>query len=218
MMPQKKNAYPFEYVRARGAHAIGDMASAFGTLHNTNFQDLKDVEEEMVPPVVRSLDETERALRLLDGTVRSMTIDRDRMLARAAAGFATATELAAVVHRETGVDARTAHRVVGHLVLLAVRSGRDPADVDAALLATAARDVLGREIELPDEVVRSALDPTAFVAAHAVVGGPARSSVDAALDGARRRLDDHASWVDDRRARIASAAKERNARVAAIVG
>ncbi|MBO0891282.1 MAG: argininosuccinate lyase [Acidothermales bacterium] len=218
MMPQKKNAYPFEYVRARGAHAIGEMTSAFGTLHNTNFQDLKDVEEEMVPPVLRSLDDTERALRLLDGTVRSMTIHRDRMLDRAAAGFATATELAAVVRRETDLDARTAHRVVGHLVLLAVQSERDPADVDAALLATAARDVLGRAIELPDDVVHSALDPTAFVAAHAVVGGPARSSVDAALSDARRRLADHAAWLDDRRTQLASATKERNARVASIVG
>src|SRR4029079_10862160 len=29
MMPQKKNAYPFEYVRARAAHAVGEMTSAF---------------------------------------------------------------------------------------------------------------------------------------------------------------------------------------------
>lgn len=218
MMPQKKNAYPFEYVRARGAHAIGEMASAFGTLHNTNVQDLKDVEEEMVPPVLRSLDETERAIRLLDGTIRSLTIDRGRMFARAAAGFSTATELAAVIHRAEGVDARTAHRVVGHLVLRAVQAGTDPADVDAAMVADAAREVLGTEITLADEIVRDALDPAVFVAAHAVAGGPAQEAVHASLDAARTRLDAESGWLTECRAKLASAEKELDGRVAKLAG
>src|SRR3954447_27064357 len=83
MMPQKKNAYPFEYVRARAAHAIGDATSAYGTLHNTNYQDIKDVEEEMVPPAFRSLEEAARAIRLLEGTVSTMEIRRERMLEQA---------------------------------------------------------------------------------------------------------------------------------------
>lgn len=218
MMPQKKNAYPFEYVRARGAHAIGEMTSAFGTLHNTNFQDLKDVEEEMVPPLLRSLEETERSLRLLDGTIRSLTIHRDRMAARAAAGFATATELAAVIHRTAGVDARTAHRVVGHLVLRAVQAERDPADIDAAMVADAAREILGRPIELSDEAVRSALDATSFVAAHAVHGGPAPAAVRASLDTARHRLDEQSGWSSQRRERLSAAETQLAARVSKLLG
>lgn len=80
MMPQKKNAYVFEFVRARAAHAIGDAAAALGTLYAANFQDLKDVEEEVVTPVVRSLDEAARALRLLDGSIDA---DQPRADARA---------------------------------------------------------------------------------------------------------------------------------------
>ncbi|MQA04632.1 MAG: argininosuccinate lyase [Streptosporangiales bacterium] len=218
MMPQKKNAYPFEYVRARGAHAIGEMTSAYGTLHNTNFQDLKDVEEEIVPPAFRLLDEAEQVLRLLDGTIRSMTIHPCRMLARAASGFATATELAAVIHRETGVDARTAHRVVGHLVLRAVQGTWQPAEIDAAMVAEAAREVLGRELTLTDEAVHSALDPTAFVAAHKVPGGPAPESVAQSLATASRRLEDDDAWAAERRDRLAAAEKELAAHVARHVG
>ena len=83
MMPQKKNAYPFEYVRARAAHAIGDMTAAHGTLHNTNYQDIKDVEEEIVPPVLRTLTEASRSLKLLTGTIGSMEVDAERMLEHA---------------------------------------------------------------------------------------------------------------------------------------
>ena len=48
MMPQKKNPYPFEYVRARAAMVSGAMSTVFETLRNTNFQDIKDVEEDAV--------------------------------------------------------------------------------------------------------------------------------------------------------------------------
>lgn len=190
MMPQKKNAYPFEYVRARAAHAIGDATSAFGTLHNTNYQDIKDVEEEMVPPAFRTLAEASRSLRLLGGTIGSMEIHRDRMLDQAGRGFAAATELAAMIHRETDLSARTAHRVVGNLVLRASKQGRGGRDIDLALVNEAANAILGNDLDGVDEaMVRRALDPKAFVEVHAVPGGPAPERVTEGIAAARARLD-----------------------------
>ena len=189
MMPQKKNAYPFEYVRARAAHAIGDMNAAFVTLHNTNYQDIKDVEEEMVPPAFRALAEADRSIRLLDGTIASMEIRRERMLARAGAGFATATELAATIHRATGLSARSAHRVVGNLVLRASKREQGGGDVNLALVNESAREVVGHDLDgLDEEAVRRAMDPRGFVAAHAVPGGPAEERVQEAIAAARQRL------------------------------
>jgi len=209
MMPQKKNAYPFEYVRARAAHAIGDAASAYGTLHNTNYQDIKDVEEEIVPPAFRSLEEAARAIRLLEGTVSTMEIRRGRMLEQAGRGFAAATELAATVHRAGGVSARTAHRVVGHLVLQASKQGRGGRDVDLALVQASAGAVLGRELDgLAEDDVRRALDPRAFVDAHDVPGGPAPGRVREAIASARGRLDGREADIAGARGRMV-AARER---------
>jgi argininosuccinate lyase len=190
MMPQKKNAYPFEYVRARAAHAVGEMTSAHGTLHNTNFQDIKDVEEEIVPPALRTLAEASRSLTLLAGTIASMDVHEERMLELAGQGFAAATELAATVHRETDLNARSAHRVVGNLVLRAHKRGLGGRDVDLALLQESAREVLGHELEgVSEELVRRSLDPRAFVAAHHVPGGPAPGRVREAIAAARERLE-----------------------------
>ena len=210
MMPQKKNAYPFEYVRARAAHAIGDSTAAFGTLHNTNYQDIKDVEEEMVPPAFRVLEEASRSLRLLGGTIGSMEIHRERMLEQAGAGFAAATELAATIHRRTGLSARTAHRVVGNLVLHASKRGAGGGDVDLALVQEAARAVLGHELdELDEGAVLDAMDPRAFVEAHAVPGGPAPARVREGVAAMRRRLDDVSrEGVAAARERIATAHRE----------
>jgi argininosuccinate lyase len=213
MMPQKKNAYPFEYVRARGAHAVGDMVSAFGTLHNTNFQDIKDVEEEIVPPVLRSLEEASRSLRLLAGTIGSMEIRRERMLERAAAGFASVTELAAVIHRQTDLSARTAHRVVGNLVLRAVKRGARATDVDAAMVDESAREVLGHDLDLDDATVRRALDPRGFVEAHDGPGGPAPDVVRKAAKRARAGLGSERDHVSAARSALTAAGAELRRRV-----
>ncbi|MQA07564.1 MAG: argininosuccinate lyase [Pseudonocardiaceae bacterium] len=218
MMPQKKNAYPFEYIRARGARAVGEMTAAFGALHNTNFGDIKDVEEEMVPPIFRACDELATSLRLLRGTLGTLTVHRERCEARAAAGFATATELAAVLHRNTDLDYRSAHRVVGHLVLVATNRGVEPSDVDSALLDEAARETLGRDTGLSDEQVRGALDPRGFVAAHDVPGGPAAEPVRRALDTARAGAADRRAWLDGARERLAVADKRLSERVAGYLG
>jgi argininosuccinate lyase len=214
MMPQKKNAYVFEFVRARAAHAIGDAAAALGTLRAANFQDLKDVEEEVVTPVVRSLDEAARALRLLDGSIRSMQVDRELMLEHASRSFATATELAAAIHRRGSLSYRTAHRVVANLVLRASRLGRDARNVDLAFLNDSARDLLGHDLEIDEDTFRNALDPVAFVAAHAVTGGPAPNAVRESVASARATLDERKRAVEDDRAALADAAAELAARVA----
>jgi argininosuccinate lyase len=218
MMPQKKNAYVFEYVRARAAHAIGDAAAALGTLRAANFQDLKDVEEEVVTPVVRSLDEAARALRLLDGSIRSMQINRELMLERASRSFATATELAAAIHRRGGLSYRTAHRVVANLVLRASRLETDARNVNLALLNESARGLLGHELEIDEDTFRKALDPVAFIAAHAVTGGPAPNAVRESVASARATLDERKRAVEDDRAARAEAAAELAARAARLRG
>jgi argininosuccinate lyase len=208
MMPQKKNAYPFEYVRARAAHAVGDMVAAYGALHNTNFGDIKDVEEEMVPPTLRSCAEVTNSLELLAGTLGSVTVDRERMADRAAAGFSTATELAAVLHRETDLDFRTAHRIVGRLVGLATQRKVRPQDVGPELLDEAAGEVLGRKAGLSADQVRRALDPHGFVAAHTVLGGPAPEPVRNALAVARTRAEDRREWHQRAISRLTAASEE----------
>lgn len=216
MMPQKKNAYPFEHVRARAAQAVGEMASAFGTLHNANFQDLKDVEEEVVFPTFRSFDQASRSIRLLAGAIASMQVKGDNMLERAASGFGSCTELAAVIHRRTDLSYRTAHRIVGNLVLRAFNAGRKATEVDATLLNESAREVAGRELHLDDEAVRGALDPAAFVDAHDVPGGPAPAALAASLQRARAALTAHQRRVAAARKALAEARVELERRVGEI--
>ena len=215
MMPQKKNPYLFEYTRARAAHAIGEMTASFGTVRAANFQDLKDVEEEVVTPLFRSLDDASRMVRLLDGGISGLEVRREVMLEHAARSFASCTELAAAIHRRSDLSYRTAHRVVANLVLRAFNQGKDARDVDVALVNESARSVLGHDLELDEETVRNALDPTAFVAAHAVSGGPAPEVVRDAIGRAREDLDRRVREVEETREALRRASEELAQRVAA---
>ncbi|MEF8881811.1 MAG: argininosuccinate lyase [Halapricum sp.] len=216
MMPQKKNPYPFEYVRARSAHVTAKASSVQEVLHNTNYQDIKDVEEDAVYPLFEAFDETIRSLRLLTGTVESTEFNHDAMLRDAEEGFASCTELASRIHRQTELSYRTAHRIVGDMVLRAVNRDLTAADVNADLVNESARDVVGESLDIDDKFVRSALDPTGFVEAHDVPGGPSPKQVRRSLQNQRASLDEHRVAVNDLGRKLDSADQERQERIADI--
>lgn len=213
MMPQKKNPYPFEYVRSRAAHATAKSASVNGTLHNTNFQDIKDVEEDAVYPLFESFEEVKRSLKLLNGTVASADFKADHMLERAAEGFASCTELAATIHRETDFSYRTAHRIVGDMVLRALNQGLDATEVGAELVNESAREIVGHALDIDDAFVQGALDPEAFVEAHDIDGGPAPREVRRMIQDRRANLDEDRAAVNRRREALRNASETLSERV-----
>src|SRR5699024_10001172 len=157
MMPQKKNPYPFEYSRFTASHVIGEMTSTYATLQNVNYQDTKDVEEGLAPPVCRALADTSRSLELLTGVFSTVEAHSEVMKQQAARYFASCTELAAVIHRNSELSFRTAHRIVGNLVLRAIKQGKDATEVDAALVNESAHEIYGKDLPIDDAMVRGAL-------------------------------------------------------------
>lgn len=216
MMPQKKNPYPFEYVRARAGHAIAKASSVHETLHNTNFQDIKDVEEDAVYPLFEAFEEVDRSLTLLDGTLASAEFKADNMLESAAEGFASCTELASKLHRETDLSYRTTHRIVGDMVLRALNQGLDATEVDADIVNESAQEVVGHALDIDDEFVQEALDPESFVETHDVPGGPAPREVRRMLEDRRASLDEHRVVLNQRQEALEMAADELDEYVAEI--
>jgi argininosuccinate lyase len=139
-----------------------------------------------------------------------MRIDRERMLARAGANWSTANDLADRIVRAGGLDFRTAHHVAAALVRRSLEEGKAPAEVRSKDVDAAAEEILGRPLELGDDLVRDALDPVRFVATRVSEGSVSPAEVArmqeraaessraaqariarerAALDEARRQLD-----------------------------
>jgi argininosuccinate lyase len=88
-------------------------------------------------------------------------------------GFGTATELADVIVRESGLSFRMAHNIVGVVVRETIEAGKTALAITAADLDRAAQTLFGKPLGIAPDVIRKALDPVENVRLRTVTGGPA---------------------------------------------
>jgi argininosuccinate lyase len=193
MMPQKANPVLLELVRARTGNVYGSMTAAFAIAKGSP---ANNVEASMIDaPALQAVKETIRAVGGFAPVLGRLTFDRERMARLAGEHWSQATDLADLLVRDSGISFREAHRVVGRLVATAMERGIRPAAIDTVLLAEAAEGVLGRPLELSEELLATALDPRRGVAGRSLPGGPAAAAVEPALAAAAKQLDRDRSEV-----------------------
>ncbi|MGA4841747.1 argininosuccinate lyase [Streptomyces sp. G45] len=201
-MPQKRNAFLLEHVKAKASAAVGAWTTAASAMKSTPFTNSIEVGTEAVAAVWPALAEVRDAVLLAQVLVTGARPVPERMERRAKEGFVTATALAnRLVAR--GVPFRTAHHVVGAAVREAVDSGADELT----------------KLTPPDGVPLDAggeLPPLPRVVAdHDRGGGPGASA--AVVAELRQRLVGHAAWLSSRRARLRDAEGDLAATVADVV-
>lgn len=215
IMPQKKNPYSLAFIRGMTNTAMGAMVSMAAVGRSPSAQ--VDNRIFAVGEVPRTLDRALDTVQLMAAVVRGLSFNRDRMRARAAEGYGHATDLAEAVMQTAGVNYRTAHRIVGTAVRLAVeRGGRG--EISADLLDEAARAVVGRPVSVPVEILRTVSDPAAIVATRTARGGAAPEAIRAMLDDCRRGLAVATAWANETPARLEAAERRLLARGADLAG
>jgi argininosuccinate lyase len=172
IMPQKRNPYSLEMIKARASELASAPTTIINVLHGDSGGTAFDIKLVGQSYAAHVLDRTADMARLLGGVVGSLQVNEARMAASAGSGFSSAVGLIDHLCDVHALPFRTAHLVVGSLVRLADASGLAPTDVDAELLDRAAVEVTGTALGLTDEEVRSALDPHAFLASRVTEGGP----------------------------------------------
>jgi argininosuccinate lyase len=205
IMPQKRNPVVLEHLRARIATIYGDGTAIFTLAHSSPYGDTQDVEDEMMMPLLRLTQTTWGILDLYTAVFDTVEVNRQRLRARAAVGFTTATELADTLVRDHGLAFRTAHRIVARVVQDAAAAGREAEEVTADMVVGAAESVLGHPLELTDQTVRAALDPVRFVERRTIIGGPAPDTMREALNADTAHLHGDRNWLQQQRADLAAA-------------
>lgn len=190
-MPQKRNAFLLEHVKAQPGQAIGGWAAAAAQMAGTPFTNSIEVGTEAVASMWHGLAAVLRSVRLCQVLVSGARPVPDRMGERARAGFTSATAVANRLVRD-GVPFRTAHRMVGDAVRQAMENGS--AGPDGA-------DPLGEDLG-------------ALVRAQAHGGGP--GAFGPAFRAAVADWKAHRQWLGDWRATLAVADGTMTADIAAI--
>jgi argininosuccinate lyase len=126
-MPQKRNAFLLEHVKAKPALAIGAWTAAASAMSAKPFTNSIEVGTEALNAIWPGLDAALDTVLLCQVLVSGARPDPARMRERAEDGFVAATAIAnRLVQR--GVPFRTAHRMVGDAVRRAIEAGSNSLD------------------------------------------------------------------------------------------
>lgn len=180
IMPQKKNPYTLMWIRGAAARTYGRLSSYMTEMH--------DMAMGYTRQLAPTLDDILEATQIMAGVLSSLTVHKDRMLDNATnMNWICATDIADLIVLEKGLPFRTAHQIVAILVRIGIARGLTQTAVTSALLDEAAVEYMGKPLNLPDDVLRQALDPAICVQARQLTGGPAPERVREDIARASRR-------------------------------
>src|SRR5690606_20603258 len=131
IMPQKRNPDAAELIRAKIGRILGSTVALFTVMKGLPLAYSKDMQEDK-EQVFDAADNLMLSLAAMEGMLRDLTVNRDKLLAAASSGFSTATDLADWLVREAGLPFRDAHHVTGSLVAMAEAKGCDLPDLTLA--------------------------------------------------------------------------------------
>jgi argininosuccinate lyase len=186
IMPQKKNPDIAEIARGRAARLIGDLVTMLTALKGLPLAYNRDLAEDK-RAAFDACDVLAQILPALTGLIETMVVDRGRLAADAAEGYALATELADYL-AEKGVPFAEAHEISGSAVLYAEKrrlrldqlSADDFVNIDARIKA--------------DALLR--LTPEVAIASRNGIGGTAPASVLVQIDRFQKRVAELLKWAN----------------------
>ena len=179
IMPNKRNPDAAELVRGHAGRIIGDLVALLVILKGLPLAYSKDLQDDK-PPLFDAHDLLALSLAAMAGMVADLTFVPERMRAVAAAGHATATDLADWLVSDAGVPFREAHHIAGRAVAAAEAAGK-PLD----------QLTLGELQAVDPRIVDSAiprLSVESSVAARTSAGGTAPAKVREAIAAARAAI------------------------------
>ncbi len=177
LMPQKKNADPFELTRGKAGTLLGYLTGLMATLKGLPSTYDKDLQEDKVP-VFTAFDTLTAMLPVIAGALRTLTVKPARMEAAIDTNM-MATDLADYLV-ERGVPFREAHAISGEVV----RAGIDKQKALDELTLEEYKAINA----VFDEDVYAVYDARESIAKRAAIGGTAPEAVKAQIERAKREL------------------------------
>lgn len=214
IFPQKKNPAGLETIKKAAGGSVTWLATALATFRaeGTGDQAMRDL-----PLIDDALETTQGMLDLFTGIISTLIVHEGRMREALNGSWCTASNLADVIVRETGLSFRQVHHVVARLVRICLAETIAPARVTVDVLNRAAQQTIGQDVQISESTMRNALDPEVFVQTRVTTGSVAPAEIDRMLATAKTHLSEGHAWLASERARIRDAAARLDAAIDVIV-
>lgn len=178
IMPQKKNPDMAELIRGKAGRAYGNLMGLLTVLKGIPLAYNKDMQEDK-EGMFDTLHTVVGSLKIFEGMVRTMTVNKDVLHKAVHNDFSNATELADYLATK-GMPFREAHEVTGKLVFTCIQKGIYLLDLPI--------EEMKKESELLEEDVFEVLAPVAAVQRRHSLGGTGFDQVKIQLENANALL------------------------------
>jgi len=186
IMPQKKNPDMAELIRGKTGRVYGNLMSLLTVMKSLPLAYNKDMQEDK-EALFDTLDTIKQCIQVFTGMVSTAKFNTIQMERGALSGFANATDAADYLVKKD-LPFRSAHEVIGRLVLHCIKENKGLLDLELAELKTFS--------PLFEEDVYQALSLQTCVNERRLLGGPAAETVNQAIKEGKCWLKNQMSYFD----------------------
>ena len=179
IMPQKKNPDVAELIRGKTGRVYGHLMGLLTTMKGLPLAYNKDMQEDK-EPIFDALDTVKLCLPVFCDMLATMTVKKDNMLRGAKGGFTNATDVADYLVKK-GLPFREAHAVVGRMVFYAIEHDKS--------LDELTTDEFKEFSDIIENDIYDAISMETCVNDRKLIGGPAKETVEKAINKAREFLE-----------------------------
>ena len=205
IMPQKKNPWVLEHIKAKAAHVEGCFISALNVMKNVIYSHCEDMCGEAANYFFMGLDEMRIMCELMQVSVQGLKINQDRMLENAKHNFCTVTELANELVRHDKISFRMAHDIVADVVQYMITHHKAADEIGVDILNPIYNKLFGRATTMTDEQVHAALDPRTIAFSKRCSGDSAPETVRNQLIARQNQLNLDQQTLQLRQAKVQTA-------------
>jgi argininosuccinate lyase len=195
IMPQKKNPSTLELIRGKSAEAYGCLIELLTMVKGVNSGYYQDLQQTKIP-LWRCLDTTRTSLEVMTGIVSTLEVNGDRMRERLEGSLVVAVELAEALVTEAGLSFREAYKLVASSVRSVVDQKKNLSDLTTADIDAKAREMLGKGVEISEELLAQVTDPEVCLMRRKSEGSPHPEQVQKMLDERIRSLEESKAHIN----------------------
>ena len=172
IMPQKKNPDILELIRGKTGRVYGSLTCILTTMKSLPLAYNKDMQEDK-EPLFDGIKTVKNCLKILPNVIKTMKVNKEKMLQAAKEGFLNATDVADYLTKK-GLPFRDSHNVAGKLVSYCINSKKTLDELSI--------DEFKKESSLFEEDIYSAIDIKNSVISKKEIGGPNPETVKHVLE------------------------------------
>jgi len=179
IMPQKKNPDVAELIRGKTGRVYGNLMALLTVMKGLPLAYNKDMQEDK-EPLFDTVETLDMCLKIFVEMIASMNVNKDNMKTATQKGYMNATDVADYIAKK-GIGFRTAHEIVGKMVLYCITNNKNIDDLTLEEFKTFS-DVF-------DESILSAVTIESCIQSKASYGSTSKKSVDVMIANAKAYLN-----------------------------